>query len=242
MSDDDRQTDWSVVPVALAFGLGLGAVGWWLTKDEPPDPLPAEVKRMDLEPPAAKAPVPVQPPTAASASAQVVNAAAVSAVPAVQAPVAAAAYDPIDAEFGAPLSALGTARPPFMNANEWGAVQRVVQGGEQTDEAMLDLVNGVRYRRLISKWQALPQGAAGMASPRARVARLLLDDMHARLASSTLDVAEARRMVPELLADAMPNPVERQMAAQALADMINQAQADVRSAAPATAPTGIPTR
>lgn len=229
---DEPQTDWSVVPVALAFGLGLGALGWWLTKEEPGDAPPPLLVGADVEPPAAAPPRRVM--AAASSSVAVASAVTLGADPAAastapasspEAPVLSAALQALAQEFGPPVTRTPTQRPPFMNANEWDLIANALRQGSQTDEEAAGWINTLRFRRLLARWQSLPL-SADPQSPRAHAARLLLQDIRPRLAANGVNTPTLRAQLPDILRDAIANPAERQQTAQALAEAINQAQGD----------------
>jgi hypothetical protein len=231
-SADERQTDWSVLPVALAFGFGMGAAGWWLTKEEPVEAPGAVMTRVEsVQPPAAgRAPLPVS----TEVSPPVRLAAAAMAASAVAGPVGAPALSgtdhQLDAEFGPPVLPPLKVRPPFMNANEWTRLTEAVRQAEQTDEEAAALVNHLRFRRLLKRWHDAPPGVPGGNQLRAKAAQALLDDLRSRLQAGHLGLAEARQLLPDLLADAVASPGERVQRAQALADELNQA-AQVSTAA-----------
>ncbi len=226
--------------MALAFGLGLGALGWWLTQEEPPEGGPAALAaKAEAQPPAAAPasrvearavggsvlPESVAMATQADAASRGGGAAAVGAnagaVPAV--PAVSAAVQAIDDEFGLPVTGLPKQRPPFMNANEWDLIGNALRQGSQTDEEAAQWINNLRYQRLIKRWQALPLSAE-QPSPRGRAAQLLLQEVRPRLAANGLDTPALRGHLPDILRDAIANPLERQQMAQALAEAINDAQ------------------
>jgi len=227
---NEPATDWSVVPVALAFGLGLGALGWWLTLEDPVEGGPALAARVEAQPPAATAPradAVSGKVVTEGASAPVLATAAASSpqsVPAVAAtPPVPAAVQAIDDEFGVPVSSLPVQRPPFMNANEWDLISNALKQGTQTEEQGAEWVNNLRFQRLIKRWQALPLSAE-VPSPRGRAAQLLLQEMRPRLAANGVDTPALRGHLPDILRDAIANPAERQQVAQSLAEAINEAQ------------------
>jgi hypothetical protein len=226
-TEDDRPTDWSVVPAALAFGLGLGAAGWWFTREEPPDGQPqvvAAVGPLSVPPPRAGTPRPGDVPHAAS------GLVGVSPPPAVVAASGAAVVgDPALVRAGliAPLTSPLVERPAFVTPAEWDALHAALaQSGQGNNDAeVLHLVNHLRFRKLAEAWRGAPQSLPGGLSTRAGAAKAMLDDLLPRLSAGDLDVAEARQLLPELLADAVPNPNERVQRAQGLANEINRLQA-----------------
>jgi hypothetical protein len=85
------------------------------------------------------------------------------------------------------------------------------------------LANQLRFRRLLKRWRDAPSGMPGGTHLRARAAQALLDELRPRLASGHLALAEARQLLPDLLADAVADPAERIERAQAMANALNQA-------------------
>lgn len=226
-TDDERPTDWSVVPAALAFGLGLGAAGWWFTREEPPDVPPqamASVEALSVAPPRAGMPAGHQ---AAHAASGLVGVS--PPVPAAPASGAASGGDPAleRAGLASPLGLPLLERPAFVTPAEWDALHAALaQSGQANNDAeLLHLVSHLRFRKLSEAWRSAPQSLPGGLSARAGAARAMLDDLLPRLSAGDLDVAEARQLLPELLADGVPNPNERVQRAQALANEINRLQA-----------------
>ncbi len=238
-SADERQTDWSVLPVALAFGFGMGAAGWWLTREEPVEAPGAVMTRVDgVQPPAAGRAAVASPPVRLSAAA---IAASSVASPASGPGVGLGSSDHmLDAEFGPPVLPPLKARPPFMNANEWSRLSEAVRQAEQTEEEAAALVNHLRFRRLLKRWHDAPPGVPGGNQLRAKAAQALLDDLLPRLKAGHLGLAEARQLLPDLLADAVASPAERIQRAQALADELNQAAQVSAAANGAPAPDSAP--
>jgi hypothetical protein len=226
-TDDDLRTDWSVVPAALAFGLGLGAAGWWFTREEPPDVQPqavATVGALNMAPPRAGMPALPQAPHAASGL-------VVVSPPAPVAPASGAVVmgDPalVRSGLASPVVLPLQERPAFVTPAEWEALHAALaqSGQANNDTELLHLVSHLRFRKLADAWRSAPQSLPGGLSARAGAAKAMLDDLMPRLGAGDLDVAEARQLLPELLADAVPNPNERVQRAQALANEINRLQA-----------------
>jgi hypothetical protein len=229
-TDDDRPTDWSVVPAALAFGLGLGAAGWWFTREEPPDVPPralASAGALNVAPPRAGMPRPDHVAHAASGVVGVVVEGAPLAVAAVAGPVVVGDPALVRAGLIAPVSSPLLERPAFVTPAEWDALHAALAQSAQgnNDGELLHLVRHLRFRKLADAWRGAPQSLPGGLSTRAGAAKAMLDDLLPRLSAGDLDVAEARLLLPDLLADAVPNPNERVQRAQALAGEINRLQA-----------------
>ncbi len=224
-TEEDRRTDWSVVPVALAFGLGLGAAGWWFTREEPPDTASAGSAAQVQLAAAAKAGLPgLGALTPAGTASGALGALAMSppAAGRVQ-PVTGAAATP-RADDGGPVVPPVRERPAFVSSADWDTLSAAASQAAHPDEELAHLINQLRFRKLMDAWHGSPQNMPGGLSDRARAARSLLDDLVPRLAMGDVDVAEARRLLPDLLADAVPNPAERTQRAQLLANEINQVQ------------------
>jgi hypothetical protein len=244
-STDERQTDWSVLPVALAFGFGMGAAGWWLTKEEPVEAPGAVMTRVEgVQPPSAgrAAPAPGAAPATVPGPVSLASATTVASGPMASggASNAATPEHMLEVEFGGPLQPPLKGRPPFMNANEWSALMEAARQSDQADEDVAIMVNHLRFRRLLKRWRDAAPGLPGGGNVRAKAAALLLDDLRTRLLAGHLSLTEARQLLPDLLADAVSNQAERIQRAQTLASELNQA-AQTRSASTgAPAPDSAP--
>jgi hypothetical protein len=225
-TEDDRRTDWSVVPVALAFGLGLGAAGWWFTREEPPETASAGGAAQVRLAAAAQAGLPglgALTPAGTASGALGPLAMSPPAAGGVQ-PVMGTAAVALRADEGGPVVPPVRERPAIVSPSEWDALSAAASQAAHPDEELAHLINQLRFRKLMDAWHGSPQNMPGGLSDRARAARSLLDDLVPRLAMGDVDVAEARRLLPDLLADAVPNPTERTQRAQLLANAINQVQ------------------
>lgn len=211
--------------MALAFGFGLGAAGWWLTKEEPVEAPGAVMTRVDgVLPPAAgraaaTATAAAHPPVMLAAAALPSN----GGLPSGAGATSASADHMLDAEFGLPVVPPLKVRPPFMNANEWTVLQESTRQAGQDPDDVAALVNHLRFRRLLKRWREAPPGLPGGAHLRAKAAQALLEDLRPRLQAGQLSLAEARQLLPDLLADAVANLADRNQRAQALANELNQA-------------------
>lgn len=98
-------------------------------------------------------------------------------------------------------------KPSFLSDMEWSMLQGVANQQAAPAKALTQLVNTVRFNKLLELWQGLP--TSGEAAKRQVVAEQLLDDLPTRVQAGDVEQAEALKLQPQLLADVVHDPRER---------------------------------
>lgn len=115
-----------------------------------------------------------------------------------------------------PLAGPVTERPAYVSVVEWQILKAVAEQQPNSEQALTNLVNKLRFSKQWELWQVAQPGAKSDA-----LAQQLLNDIPLQVENRDLAVGDAQMLQTQLLEQLVSNPEQRRLRAAEEAARIN---------------------